>query len=119
MLNAQDLKEYRTLRGLTQRDVAMYCDVSYRLIGEIETGKRNLTENNYKEIVKGINGAIQAIARGTFEEDKKKYTESMKKGTKPTTSKEVDAKKQKEVEVFGLNIITAIVGTCKYRNTIA
>nr|DAL51867.1 MAG TPA_asm: helix-turn-helix domain protein [Caudoviricetes sp.] len=73
MLNSRDLKEYRLLHGLSQRDVAMYCDVSYRLIGEIENGQKNLTDFNYHEIIKGINSAVQAKARGTFEEDKKKY----------------------------------------------
>lgn len=75
MLNARDLKEYRLLNGLSQRDVAMYCDVSYRLIGEVENGQKNLTDFNYHEIIKGINSAVQAKARGTFEEDKKKYNE--------------------------------------------
>lgn len=75
MLNAQDLKEYRLLKGLSQRDVAMYCDLSHNLIGDIELGQRNLTEYNYQEIVKGINAASQAKARGTFEADKKKFME--------------------------------------------
>nr|UVM94600.1 MAG: helix-turn-helix domain protein [Bacteriophage sp.]UVX80443.1 MAG: helix-turn-helix domain protein [Bacteriophage sp.]DAX12428.1 MAG TPA: helix-turn-helix domain protein [Caudoviricetes sp.] len=75
MLNARDLKEYRLLHGLSQRDVAMYCNVSYRLIGEVENGQKNLTDFNYHEIIKGINSAVQAKARGTFEEDKKKFNE--------------------------------------------
>lgn len=72
MLRPSDLKEYRLLRGLSQRDVAMYCEISSQLIGDIELGKRNLTEYNYQEIVKGINAASQAKARGTFEADKKR-----------------------------------------------
>ena len=72
MLNAQDLKEYRLLKGLSQRDVAMYCDVTSQLIGDVERGEKNLTEYNYQEIVKGINAASQAKARGTFEADKKR-----------------------------------------------
>ena len=51
----------------------MYCDVSHRLIGEVENRERNLTEYNYQEIVKGINRARQAKANGTFEADKKKF----------------------------------------------
>lgn len=73
MLNAKELKEYRLLKGLSQRDVAMYCNLSHRLIGQVENGERNITENNYAEIVHGINAAVQAKARGTFEEDKKKF----------------------------------------------
>lgn len=72
MLRPSDLKEYRLLRGLSQRDVAMYCDITSQLIGDIELGQRNLTEYNYQEIVKGINAASQAKARGTFEADKKR-----------------------------------------------
>lgn len=72
MLRPSDLKEYRLLRGLSQRDVAMYCEISSQLIGDIELGQRNLTEYNYQEIVKGINAASQAKARGTFEADKKR-----------------------------------------------
>lgn len=72
MLRPSDLKEYRLMRGLSQRDVAMYCDISSQLIGDIELGQRNLTEYNYQEIVKGINAASQAKARGTFEADKKR-----------------------------------------------
>lgn len=72
MLRPSDLKEYRILRGLSQRDVAMYCDITSQLIGDIELGQRNLTEYNYQEIVKGINAASQAKARGTFEADKKR-----------------------------------------------
>lgn len=72
MLNAQDLKEYRQLKGLSQREVAMYCGLSHNLIGDIELGQRNLTEYNYQEFIKGINSAVQAKVRGTFEADKKK-----------------------------------------------
>ena len=75
MLNALELKEYRLLSGLSQRDVAMSCDVSHRLIREVENRERNLTEYNYQEIIKGINRARQAKANGTFEADKKKFSE--------------------------------------------
>ena len=117
MLRPSDLKEYRLLRGLSQRDVAMYCDITSQLIGDIELGQRNLTEYNYQEIVKGINAASQAKARGTFEADKKrlmkvendyeknrqkekreaekaKTTTTRKKNTtKPTASKKVSDSK--------------------------
>ena len=75
MLRPSDLKDYRLMRGLSQRDVAMYCNLSHNLIGDIELGQRNLTEYNYQEFVKGINAASQAKVRGTFDEDKKKFNE--------------------------------------------
>lgn len=114
MLNASDLKEYRLMRELSQRDVSMYCDISYRLIGLIESGERNLTKDNYREIIKGINAASQAKIRGTFDNDKKKFNEKenayeanrqkekraaekkatpKRKSTKPTSSKPVTVKK--------------------------
>ena len=117
MLRPSDLKEYRLMRGLSQRDVAMYCDISSQLIGDIELGQRNLTEYNYQEIVKGINAASQAKARGTFEADKKRLmkeendyennrqkekraaekakttTTRKKTTTKPTASKKVSESK--------------------------
>lgn len=110
MLNAKELREYRLLRGLSLRDVSMYCNIGFHYIGEIETGAKNLTEENHREIVKGINAAAQAIADGTFEDDKKKFnakeneyergrraekaakdkaaTAAKNKSTKPTTSKQ-------------------------------
>lgn len=115
MLRPSDLKDYRLMRGLSQRDVAMYCNLSHNLIGDIELGQRNLTEYNYQEFVKGINAASQAKARGTFNEDKKKFNEkenayennrqkekraaekkstpTKRKSTKPTSSKTVTVEK--------------------------
>lgn len=115
MLRPSDLKDYRLMRGLSQRDVAMYCNLSHNLIGDIELGQRNLTEYNYQEFVKGINAASQAKVRGTFSEDKKKFNEeenayennrqkekraaekkstpTKRKSTKPTPSKTVKVEK--------------------------
>lgn len=59
MLDVKSLKEYRLLRGLSLRDVARYCDISFQMISGVETGLYGLTESTYKEIVKGINRASQ------------------------------------------------------------
>lgn len=72
MFSRYDLKEYRLMSGLSLRDVARYCDISAQLIGQVENGEKNMTENNYKEIINGINRAKQSIANGTFEADKEK-----------------------------------------------
>lgn len=113
MLNAKDLKEYRIRRGFSQRDVSMYCNLTYRAIGMIENGERGLSEESYREIVQGINAATMARTQGTFEEDKKKFnekenayerervrkatekkaTQTKRKSTKPTSSKTVRAEK--------------------------
>ena len=55
MLSGKDLREYRLLSNISQRDVARYCDVSHELIGKVERGELNVTEYNHAEITKGIN----------------------------------------------------------------
>ena len=70
MLSGKDLKEYREREHLSQRDVARYCEVCHELIGQVERGDVGVTEYNYKQIVNGINGALQARARGTFDKEK-------------------------------------------------
>lgn len=89
MLSGQDLKDYRLLKGLSLRDVARYCNITAQMIGQVENGIWGLTESTYREIVKGINGASQAIARGTFEIEKAKEREEQKAK---------DGEKQKTVE---------------------
>lgn len=66
MLNRQQLKEYRQIRGLSTRDVAMYCEISQPLIVQIENGDREITTYNHSEITKGINVAYAAKRTGTF-----------------------------------------------------
>lgn len=70
MLNRQQLKDYRLLRGLTQRDVEQYCGISQTLIRMIETGDRNITQENHDEIIKGINAAYEAKKLGKMPEKK-------------------------------------------------
>lgn len=102
MFTGRDLKEYRIMEGLTQRDVARYCEVCHELIGQVERGVVGVTEYNHAQIVKGINGAIQAKARGTFEADKEKERQEEKakadakkleQVAKPTTPKKTTTKK--------------------------
>lgn len=76
MLSRFDLKEYRLIRHLSLRDVARYCDVSHELIGQVERGDIGVTKYNHDQIIKGINGASQAIVNGTF--DALKEIESQK-----------------------------------------
>lgn len=67
MLNRQQLREYRELRGLSTRDVAFYCDLAQPTIVQVENGDKAITENNYWQIVNGINAAYAAKKNGTFE----------------------------------------------------
>lgn len=91
MLSGKDLKEYREREHLSQRDVARYCEVCHELIGQVERGDVGVTEYNYKQIVHGINGALQARARGTFDKEKaeERKEEVAKKGqvSRTTTPK--------------------------------
>lgn len=66
MLNRQQLREYRELRGLTTRDVALYCEISQPLIVQIENGTRKITKYNHGQITDGINAAYSAKLSGTF-----------------------------------------------------
>lgn len=104
MLSRFDLKEYRLLRHLSLRDVARYCDVSHELIGQVERGEIGVTKYNHDQIIKGINGASQAIAEGTFDalrekecqkikEEREKLKEKKKTGSKITTAKKTTVRK--------------------------
>ena len=93
MLDVKSLKEYRLLRGLSLRDVARYCDVSFQMISAVETGLYGLTESTYKEIVKGINRASESKSSGTFEGYKEK---EKKLNEKEKAAKEEAVKNTKE-----------------------
>lgn len=93
MLDVKSLKEYRLLRGLSLRDVARYCDISFQMISGVETGLYGLTESTYKEIVKGINRASQAKARGTFEADKEKEKVAKEEAAKNTNEEKTMPKR--------------------------
>lgn len=60
MLSGKELRDYRELRGLSLREVADYCDVSFQLIGQVENGQKDVTEHNHREITNGINCAYFA-----------------------------------------------------------
>lgn len=82
MLSAKELKDYRLLRNLSLRDVARYCNVSAQMIGSIERYEYTLTEKTYREIVKGINAAYQAMVNRTFDRDKAQEREAAKRKQK-------------------------------------
>lgn len=95
MLSAKELKDYRLLRNLSLRDVARYCNVSAQMIGSIERYEYTLTENTYREIVKGINAAYQAMVNGTFDIDKSKEHEEVKKKQKTVTKRKTKTPEKK------------------------
>ena len=94
MLNRQELKDYRILRGVSIHQVANYCDLDVSLISRVESGERNITRENYKEIVRGINRAYQvSLKHPAVVKPKKpkpvhlKKVVSQKKPQKKTTQK--------------------------------
>lgn len=58
-LNKEELIEYRLLRGVSKKAVARNCDISYTYVRFIESGRKKLTQNAYKEYVKGVNKAYK------------------------------------------------------------
>ncbi len=78
---------------MSQRDVARYCEVCHELIGQVERGDVGVTEYNYKQIVNGINGALQARARGTFDKEKSRRTQ--RRGCKKEQVSKVATTKKK------------------------
>lgn len=55
MLSGKEIREFREMRGLSLREVAESCELSAQLIGQVETSVKNVTNENHKEIIKGIN----------------------------------------------------------------
>lgn len=90
MLNKDDLRQYRMLRGLSYREVSNYCNVSHTLISQIEKGERGLTLGTHNEIVNGINLAYDAKCKGTLkaENTRKPKAEPMEE-TKVETETEI------------------------------
>lgn len=104
MLSRHDLQEYRLMRHLSLRDVARYCNVTHELIGQVERGEIGVTQYNHDQIIKGINGASQAMVDGTFDELKKVESQKIKEereklkikkkqSSKITTAKKTSARR--------------------------
>lgn len=79
MLNKDDIRQYRMLRGLSYREVSNYCNVTHTLISQIEKGERGLTLETHNEIINGINLAYDAKCKGTLkaENTRKPKTETI------------------------------------------
>lgn len=92
MLNRNQLKNYRTLRGLSTRDVAAFCDISQPMIVQAENGTKRLTEHTHDEIVKGINTAYKKRME-SYQEMKKKNKEKSTEAIKAA----IASKEQEEI----------------------
>lgn len=82
MLNRQELKKYRLLRGLSTRDVAFYCNLSQPMIVMLESGQRKVNKYNHDEYVAGVNAAYRAKRLGTFEKAPRKNRRKEAPGAK-------------------------------------
>lgn len=87
MLNKEQLKDYRILRGLTTRDVANYCNISQPLIVQVENGTKEITEHNHREIINGINAAYSAKKAGKLKKEVVDPYKKKAKEPKKTTQK--------------------------------
>lgn len=90
MLNKDDIRQYRMLRGLSYREVSNYCNVTHTLISQIEKGERGLTLETHNEIVNGINLAYDAKCKGTLK------AENTRKPKAETTNQDVPNSAQVE-----------------------
>lgn len=99
MLNKDDIRQYRMLRGLSYREVSNYCNVTHTLISQIEKGERGLTLETHNEIVNGINLAYDAKCKGTLkaENTKKPKTDTVKQLTE-NLAQALDKDTQTEVK---------------------
>lgn len=99
MLNKDDIRQYRMLRGLSYREVSNYCDVSHTMISEIEKGNRGFTLETHNEIVKGINLAYDAKCKGTLkaENTRKPKTETMTEA-EPKADTQIEPKKEASIK---------------------
>ncbi len=96
MLNKDDIRQYRMLRGLSYREVSSYCNISHTLISQIEKGERSLTKESHDEIVNGINLAYDAKCKGTL---KAENTRRPKTETVGETKVETEIKTDTQTEV--------------------
>lgn len=90
MLNKDDIRQYRMLRGLSYREVSNYCNVTHTLISQIEKGERGLTLETHNEIINGINLAYDAKCKGTLK------AENTRKPKTETTNQDVADSAQAE-----------------------
>lgn len=102
MLNKDDIRQYRMLRGLSYREVSNYCNVTHTLISQIEKGERGLTLETHNEIVNGINLAYDAKCKGTLKAENtrkpkadtnKSLTENLPQAEKSDTQTETKPKR--------------------------
>ena len=52
---AQNLKNYRTDRKLTQEELALKCNLSRTYISDLEREKRNISIGNLEKIAQALN----------------------------------------------------------------
>lgn len=67
MLTANQIRDYRDRKGLSLRDVAPFTGYSFQYLGDLETGREFLNDENYKKFMDGINKAATAKANGELE----------------------------------------------------
>lgn len=64
MALAKRLKNYRTFKHLTQKEVASYLDVPHSAISDIENGKRDITVGELKILSNLYGRSVEEIISG-------------------------------------------------------
>lgn len=64
MISGKEFKEIREYKDLSLRDVALFCNVSAQLIGQIEQGIKRFNNTNYQQIIDALNLAYDAKQKG-------------------------------------------------------
>ena len=56
MLSGEQLKFLRIYNGVTQKDIAEWCNISIRYVGMVESNEERLSEETYKAWINCIYG---------------------------------------------------------------
>ncbi len=61
---AQNLREARKAKGLSQEDLAELADLHRTYIGSVERGERNISIDNMERLAISLDTTIQALLEG-------------------------------------------------------
>lgn len=71
MLNNKQIRDYRLLRGLTQKEVAEFANIAREEVVHIELGQQKITRNMNKRLINAINDAYDFYKKNPREPKRK------------------------------------------------
>ena len=63
MLSGEQLKFLRIYNGVTQKDIAEWCNISIRYVGMVESNEERLSEETYKAWINCIYGIGKPLSK--------------------------------------------------------